>query len=79
MFDVSTTDRWLYGRALGYVAVGAASLLIPLYVLTPSIRVGTPSMCPEETLTALSLRIVRIASGGIWQYNGVRSGFRPSC
>lgn len=27
-------DRWLYGWALGYVAVGAASLLIPLFALT---------------------------------------------
>lgn len=27
-------DRWLYGWALGYVAVGAASLLIPLYAMT---------------------------------------------
>ena len=26
-------DRWLYGWTLGYVAVGAASLLIPLYAL----------------------------------------------
>ncbi|WP_135822448.1 MFS transporter [Halostella litorea] len=27
------TDRWLYGWGLGYAAVGAASLLIPLYAL----------------------------------------------
>lgn len=27
-------DRWLYGWALGYTAVGAASLLIPLYALS---------------------------------------------
>jgi MFS family permease len=27
------SDRWLYGWALGYAAVGAASLLVPLYVL----------------------------------------------
>jgi MFS family permease len=27
-------DRWLYGWALGYAAVGAASLLIPLYALS---------------------------------------------
>jgi MFS family permease len=27
------TNRWLYGWAIGYAAVGAASLLVPLYVL----------------------------------------------
>jgi MFS family permease len=27
-------DRWLYGWAIGYVSVGAASLLIPLYALS---------------------------------------------
>lgn len=27
------TERWLYGWAVGYAAVGAASLLVPLYVL----------------------------------------------
>ncbi len=26
-------DRWLYGWALGYASVGAASLLVPLYAL----------------------------------------------
>jgi hypothetical protein len=30
-WDIS--DRWLYGWALGYPAVGAVSLLVPLYVL----------------------------------------------
>jgi MFS family permease len=29
-----SSDRWLYGWALGYAAVGAASLLIPLYALS---------------------------------------------
>lgn len=28
------SDRWLYGWAVGYAAVGAASLLVPLYVLS---------------------------------------------
>ena len=28
-----TTDTWLYGWALGYAAVGAASLLVPLYAI----------------------------------------------
>lgn len=28
-----TTDAWLYGWALGYAAVGAASLLVPLYAI----------------------------------------------
>ena len=27
------TDAWLYGWALGYAAVGAASLLVPLYAV----------------------------------------------
>lgn len=27
------SDRWLYGWALGYVAVGAASLLVPLFAI----------------------------------------------
>ena len=27
------SDRWLYGWAVGDAAVGAASLLVPLYVL----------------------------------------------
>lgn len=28
-----TSDRWLYAWALGYAAIGAASLLVPLYAL----------------------------------------------
>jgi MFS family permease len=30
---VSRDDRWLYGWATGYAAVGAASLLVPLYAI----------------------------------------------
>jgi MFS family permease len=29
-----TSDRWLYAWALGYAAIGAASLLVPLYALS---------------------------------------------
>ena len=31
--DAAGTDTWLYGWALGYAAVGAASLLVPLYAI----------------------------------------------
>ncbi|MFC6989855.1 hypothetical protein ACFQJD_16205 [Haloplanus sp. GCM10025708] len=27
------SDRWLYAWALGYAAIGAASLLVPLYAI----------------------------------------------
>lgn len=32
-YDTPTDDRWLYAWATGYAAVGAASLLFPLYAL----------------------------------------------
>lgn len=31
---MTTDDRWLFAWAVGYAAIGAASLLVPLYVLT---------------------------------------------
>lgn len=31
---MQSTDRWLYGWGLGYGAVGAASLLVPLFAIT---------------------------------------------
>ncbi|WP_336022421.1 MFS transporter [Halobellus salinisoli] len=31
--DAHRTDGWLYGWAMGYAAVGAASLLVPLYAI----------------------------------------------
>jgi MFS family permease len=31
---VQRTDRWLYGWGLGYVAIGAASLLVPLFAIS---------------------------------------------
>jgi MFS family permease len=31
---VQRTDRWLYGWGLGYVSVGAASLLVPLFAIS---------------------------------------------
>jgi hypothetical protein len=33
VLDATVSDRWLYGWAVGDAAAGAASLLVPLYVL----------------------------------------------
>lgn len=54
------TDRWLYGWAVGYAAVGAASLLVPLYVLALG---GSPLVVG---LVAASAALAGVPGALIW-------------
>lgn len=63
-------DRWLAGWALGYVAVGAASLLVPLYALSLG---GGPLLVGVLASTAA---FAGVPGALLWGWLATRTGRR---